>query len=446
MTGLMSGASLAGLRRDGLPVAGTGRVLAPSSRRGGRLVLYVLRSVFVLSAAVSPFPMGALLAQPAPAAQAASRPAVRVDAEGLRAFLEQVRDDNGLPGLSLAVAVDGQIVFSDGVGYAELDNRVPQTGRTVHNVGSVSKVIATVGLMQLVEQGKVDLDAPIQRYVPYFPDKGKPITLRHILTHTSGIRHYRSDEFGPYGLERLRYFESFEESTRRWRDDPLLFEPGQYWYYSSYAFNLLHGVVESVTGMGFEEYLRRHVWEPAGMLSTQFDVLSRVVHNRGKGYQRDRQGRLVNADIEDVSYKYAGGGILSTVEDLVRLGIALNDGTLLRPETVAEMYRVQLGPGTLAFRADGEPQPLDFGQALAWRVDTDAQGRRFVFHTGTVRGTRTYLGNYPELDVVVALQANALPFDSQRYGEAILQMILPPANPPFRARPGEGAAGRPVRR
>ncbi|MBI4538999.1 MAG: beta-lactamase family protein [Gemmatimonadetes bacterium] len=358
------------------------------------------------------------------------------NAAAIRAWMEQVRDENGLPGLSVAVATDGRIVFSDGVGYAELDNRLPATGGTVHNVGSVSKVIAAIPIMQLVEQGKVALDGPIQRYVPYFPEKGKAITLRQVLTHTSGIRHYKDGEFGPYRLQEMIYFESFEESTRRWRDDPLVFEPGTYWMYSSYAFNLLHGLVESVTGIGFEAYLRRFVWEPAGMLSTQFDVPSRIVHNRGRGYERNQRGILVNTDYADVSYKYAGGGILSTVEDLVRFGTALNDGTLLKPETVADMYRVQIGPVVKAFSARGEPQPLNFGQALAWRVQTDRQGRRFTSHTGTVKGTRTYVGNYPDLNIVVALQANALPFDSEVYGQALLQMLVPPAHPRFDRVPG----------
>ena len=110
--------------------------------------------------------------------------------EGLLDYMEQIRNDNDLPGLSVAVAVDGEIVFSEGVGYAELQNHTPATGRTVHNVGSVSKVLAVVGLMQLVEQGKVDLDATLQTYMPWYPEREFPITVRHILTHTSGIRHY----------------------------------------------------------------------------------------------------------------------------------------------------------------------------------------------------------------------------------------------------------------
>ncbi|MDX1394175.1 MAG: serine hydrolase domain-containing protein [Gemmatimonadota bacterium] len=347
-----------------------------------------------------------------------------VSREQLLDYMEQIRIDNDLPGLSVAVAVDGEIVFSEGVGYAELENRTPATGRTVHNVGSVSKVIAVVGLMQLVEQGRVDLDATIQTYLPYYPEREYPITVRHILTHTSGIRHYNGTEFGPDGLLALKRYETFEEATRLWRDDPLVYETGTAWMYSSHAHNLQHGIVEAASGMGFEEYLTRFVWEPAGMMATQFDVPERVVRNRGHGYVRDGGGRFVHPTPEDPSYKYAGGGIISNVEDLVRLALAIDDGRLLAPETVAEMHRPQIDPSIMEHVPGGEARPLGHEQALAWWIRTDQAGRRYPSHTGTVKGTRSFLANYDDYGVVVALQTNALPFDSARYGEAIAQMFL----------------------
>lgn len=348
--------------------------------------------------------------------------------EGLLDYMEQIRHDNDLPGLSVAVAVDGEIVFSEGVGVAELDNRTPATGRTVHNTGSVSKVLAVVGLMQLVEQGEVDLDATLQTYMPWYPEREFPITVRHILIHTSGIRHYNGVEFGPHDLLRLRHYDTFEEATELWRDDPLAYDTDSGWMYSSHAHNLQHGVVEAASGMDFEEYLKRYVWEPAGMFATQFDVPSRVVQKRGRGYIRGESGRFINAPPEDPSYKYAGGGIISNVEDLVRFAIAINDGRLLAPETVAEMHRPQLEPGIRQIdpsSPDGLGEPIAHEQALAWFIRTDQAGRRYPSHTGTVKGTRSFLGNWNDYGVVVALQTNALPFDSARYGEAIAQMFLP---------------------
>lgn len=342
-------------------------------------------------------------------------------------YLEKVRHETGAPGISATVAHKGKIIFSGGVGYAELDNHIPATGKTVHNIASISKTHAAVAVMQLVEQGKVDLDGPIQIVVPYFPEKRWPITLRHILTHTSGIRHYRNDDFGPQRIKEKMHYDSLEAAIEIFKNDSLLFRPGEYYLYSSYASNLMQGVIETVTGVGFEEYLRKNVWEPAGMLSTAFDVPERIVHNRGKGYRRNRRGLLTNIQYADVSYKYAGGGIISTTENLVRFGMALNNGTLLKPETLRMMYTVQVDP-VMRFNPRGEPTKQGHKQALSWFIRTDAQGRDFPSHTGTVKGCRSYLLNYPEEDLVVALIANIVPLDSPRYGNAIAQMFLPPVN------------------
>jgi CubicO group peptidase (beta-lactamase class C family) len=191
--------------------------------------------------------------------------------------------------------------------------------------------------------------------------------------------------------------------------------------YSSHAHNLQHGIVESVTDAKYEEYLKYNVFEPAGMMATQFDVPSRIVNNRGKGYVRDANGQFINAPNENPSYKYAGGGILSNVEDMVRLALAINNGKLLDRQTVTEMHTPQIDP---SIREYGTNTTLGHEQALAWFIRTDQAGRRYPSHTGTVKGTRSFLANFADQGVVVALQVNSLPFDSARYGEAIAQMFL----------------------
>jgi CubicO group peptidase (beta-lactamase class C family) len=225
----------------------------------------------------------------------------------------------------------------------------------------------------------------------------------------------------------MRRFDDIEEAMRHFSDDPLLFEPGRYWSYSSHAFNLLQGVIEKASGMRFEDYMRKNVWEPAGMLQSSFDVPERIVHKRGQGYVRNSNGVLVHPRYADVSYKYAGGGMLSTVVDLVRFGNALNDHTLLTPETAEKMYTIAVDP-VVRFQPDGKHQKGTFKQALGWRIYTDAQGRPYINHTGTVRGTRSFMLNYPDEGLVLALQANVLPFDSRKYGAAIAQMFLSPSS------------------
>ena len=371
------------------------------------------RSIWLSIFIISSFSSSTILAQ--------------MDEEQLHHYLERVRMETGAPGISVAVAQHGKIILSVGVGQAELDNMTPVTGATVHNIASISKTHAAVAIMQLVEQGKVNLDKPIQTYVPYFPEKRWPVTVRHILTHTSGIRHYKRGEFGEQRFKEKLHYEKFEDAISFWKDDTLLFKPGEFWSYSSHASNLMHGIIETVTGVGFEEYLKKNVWEPAGMLSTEFDVPERIVHNRGRGYRRNKNGVLANVPYSNVSYKYAGGGILSTVEDLVRLGMALNNGSLLNTKTVAMMYKVQVEP-VMRYNPSGEPRKQAHKQALSWYIRTDAQGRTFPSHTGTVKGTRSYLLNYPEYDLVIALITNIVPFDSPKYGNAIAQAFLPPVN------------------
>lgn len=148
-------------------------------------------------------------------------------------YLKRWQAESGAPGISAAVSIGDKVVFSGGAGLADLQTGLPQTGTTVHNIGSISKTQAVVAVMQLVEQGKVQLDAEIQKYAAWFPRKEQPITVRQILTHTSGIRHYKEGEFGPAEVMSFRHYDNFEESTRFWRDDPLLFAPGTKFSYST---------------------------------------------------------------------------------------------------------------------------------------------------------------------------------------------------------------------
>ena len=316
------------------------------------------------------------------------------------------------------------MVFSGGVGFSDLDNKVPQNGKTVHNIGSVSKAVAVIAIMQLEEKGLLRLDDEIQKYLPYFPKKQKPITIKHILTHTSGIRHYAAKDNDNFGFKRMRHYDDFEEATRIFRDDSLLFSPGIYFSYSSYASNLMHGIVEKVTGLGFEEYMKRNIWQRAGMLTTWFDVPSRVIPNRGKGYVRDKNGVIVNPDYEDTSYKYAGGGIIASAEDMVKLALALNDGLLLKPETIAKMYTPYFEKNEKSVRSEKSPSIVPQWQGLIWFVGKDGAGRNWYGHSGTVKGTRCFIMNYPKENLVLAIQANIGSIKIDEYAQLLAQMYL----------------------
>jgi CubicO group peptidase (beta-lactamase class C family) len=357
-------------------------------------------------------PSAGLAAGPPPEAQA-------------MAYLQEIWRSTGTPGISVAVAHQGRLVFSQSVGYADLENMIPAGGSTVYNIGSVSKALTVVAVMQLVEQGKVRLDDPIQKYVPSFPDKGSPITVRHILTHTSGIRHYWKTDFpDSVDNENLKPVATLEEGIRIFKDDPLLFKPGERYFYSSYAVNLLQGVIETAGGSPFEDYMRKHIWEPAGMLNSAFDRPERIVPHRARSYQLV-EGRMLNYPYNDLTYKFASGGMMSAADDLARFGIALNHGALLKPETVALMY-TPMAP-VLRHREGGPPEALDFSQGLIWRIFKDDAGRTFVNHCGTVKGFNACIVDYPDQDLVVAILANGYPMaPARREAVAIAKIFLAP--------------------
>lgn len=319
-----------------------------------------------------------------------------IDRGRLDEFLAASRETIGTPGLSAAVVLDGQIVYSGGAGLADLEQDVPATADTVYRIGSISKPIAATAVMQLVEQGRVKLDEPIQRYVPHFPEKpAGTILVRHILTHTSGIRHYRDGEM----LHAQRH-DSLESAIGIFRDDPLEFSPGDRFQYSSYAFNLLQGVVEEASGQSFEDYLREHIWQPAGMLATRLERGEQLVPHRARPYDRLKNGEFCNSPYVDLSLKWAGGGMISTVEDLARFDLALENGTLLSPDARQQMVTPQLVVPDRSWNGN------DVSMALGWFTAEDDAGRTWIWHSGGSIGARTILLRCPQTATAVILLTN----------------------------------------
>lgn len=295
-----------------------------------------------------------------------------------------------LPGLSVAVGVGDDVVWAEGFGWADLEMQVPVTPLSRFRIGSVSKSLTSVAVGLLYQQGRIDLDAPVQHYVPSFPRKRWPVTTRQLMAHTAGIRHYGGDEFLS-----TRHYPGVLDGLAIFKDDPLLFEPGTQYRYSSYGWNLVSAVVQAAAGEEFLACLRTRVFAPAGMRDTVADDVARIVPRRVAFYSHDPQGRLVNAPFVDNSYKWAGGGFLSTPSDLVRFGYALLDDSLLDASTRELLW----SPVRLA---SGEPT----GRGLDWALETDARGRRTVGHTGGSVGGTTLFAIYPDQRMVIAVATN----------------------------------------
>lgn len=308
----------------------------------------------------------------------------------VEAVLKSAMARHGIPGLSLALVVDSKLVWSAGMGIADVENDVPAKPETVYRLASLSKPITAVAVLQLVERGKLDLDAPVQRYVPSFPEKAWPVTTRQLLGHVAGIRHFEDGE-----IKITRHYTSLGDALALFKDDPLVLEPGTRFLYTTHGYTLVGCVIEGAAEAKYVDYVRENVFAPAEIETAQADDLFGIIKNRARGYQRVG-GALHNAGLTDTSYKIPGGGLCASAPDMGRFAMAPLDGALLKKETVAEMFRsVKTRGGT------------SMGYGLGFALDNDKKrGRREVFHTGGQQGFSNILYILPERRFAVAILTN----------------------------------------
>lgn len=291
------------------------------------------------------------------------------------------------PAVTVAIAKDGKIVYSKGFGKADIENDVSATPETLIRTGSIAKPISAVAAMTLVETGKLDLDAPIQKYCPAFPQKQWTITTRQLLSHTSGIRHYKENE-----IANTRHYDKMSDGFAIFANDPLLFEPGTRYSYSTYGYTVVGCVIEGASGEKFADYLANHVLQPAVMSHTVVDD-SAIVPHRARPYSKEN-GKVVNAGLMDSSYKVPGGGLVSTAEDLVRFDLALMAGKVLKPSTTALMWT----PSKLA---DGKTNNYGLGFGIA-----DLKGQKVIAHGGSQQGCSTSMIFSPDKKFAIAVMSN----------------------------------------
>jgi CubicO group peptidase (beta-lactamase class C family) len=300
----------------------------------------------------------------------------------------------GIPGLTLAVAEGGVLVHEEAFGFADVENSVRTRPETVYRLASVSKPMTAVAVLRLAERGLLDLDAPVSRYCPDFPEKPWPVTARQLLCHQGGVRHYQPGE-----PTLTRRFESFAEALSLFRDDPLVHEPGTGVRYSTYGYNLLGCAAAGAARTSFLSLLAETVFDPAGMTTTGADDVREITPHRAQGYVRDAQGRLRNSALADMSYKVPGGGLSGSAADVARFGSALLSGRLLSRDTLARMLTRQA-------TRDGRVTGYGLGLTLGER-----DGRPEAWHTGGQERVSNVLYLSPDAGVAgggrsVAILAN----------------------------------------
>jgi serine beta-lactamase-like protein LACTB, mitochondrial len=324
------------------------------------------------------------------AAEDLSSPALAEAIKQVRTMI--AKDAAKVPGLAVAVAYDGKVVWSEGFGYADLETKQPVSPATTRfRIASVSKPLTAAGLMRLVERGLVDLDAPVQQYVPDFPVKQEGvITTRLLAGHLAGIRHYKWLE--PF---RNEPFANVQAGLAIFKNDPLVSPPGAEFHYTTYGYSLISAVMESAAQRGFLDYMQSEVFAPLGMNNTRPDRAGVLDTERTQFYKGSLIGGYRLEGPIDSSYKWAGGGFLSTAEDMVIFGSALLQPGFLKEESLAQLFTPQKAKG-------GKPSSYGIG----WGVAKNRKGRTFYLHSGAQQGSTSFLLIRPEARIAVAILCN----------------------------------------
>jgi serine beta-lactamase-like protein LACTB, mitochondrial len=318
-----------------------------------------------------------------------------------------------VPGVAIAVVEDGKLEWATGFGFADLENNVPASEHTLFRLASISKSLTATAAMQLVERGKLDLDAIVQKYCPAFPQKSAPITTRLVMGHLAGIRHYKSGSQDDLEVGNTKHFDDpIQAGLDFFKNDPLLSDPGKQFHYSTQGYTLVGCVVEGASGPKYTDFVRQNVFLPAGMEHTQVDNRFAIIPYRTRFYQKSESGTVENADFLDSSYKIPGGGWLSSAEDMARFEIAILDDKLLKRSTRDLMW-TPLKPSEAAAN----------GYALGWG-STHEDGILFVGHSGGQQGTSTDFLLAPEQRAGVVVLANMEGAPADDLSKEILKILV----------------------
>lgn len=322
----------------------------------------------------------------------------QVAAQDAETWLKNFYDSKVLPSVSVAVGIDEKLVWAGATGFADLGGNKPATTDTRYRIGSISKSLTATALMRLHERELLDIDRPLFFYAPEAAKGWPAMSLYHLATHQAGIRHY------PEGVGNLaenfsrKSYPTTESALDAIRQDTLLFEPGTDYLYSTYGYTVLALAMENAAGQPFEETMQQTLLRPAGMNATSLDKADVEMAQEAVPYLTV-ENRNFMAPHADLSYKYAGGGYLSTPADIVRFGNQLMSGEIITRSSRDKLW--QIAPlSDSSLNAEG--------YAMGFFVSEDALGKN-LSHGGMSVGGYSYLVVYPERKIVVAIMTNATP-------------------------------------
>ncbi len=328
-------------------------------------------------------------------------------------WIESYLDENNIPGGLVAVASRGRIVHLKPYGMANVELSVPVTDSTVFEIGSISKQFVSAAVMLLVQDDRIGLDDPIHQYLSNLPSEWLGVTVRHLLTHTSGIPDY--EEIRTYDVYGFRL--TPEEVIQIAHSRPMDFTPGAGWYYSNTGYFLLSMIVERIEGRPLGQVLQSRIFEPLGMTQTRMADPEAIIPHRASGYWVNKTGELINRRPTETSSTLGAGGILSSAHDLVKWDEALYGDQLLSAESKATMWTAVTLP-------NGE----NTGYAFGWSV-RPYRGLTSQSHGGQVAGFVANFSRLPEQEAAIIVVLNRYRVGSGRLRVAVLHTFMPSLGP-----------------
>ncbi len=310
-----------------------------------------------------------------------------------------------LPGLSVSVMKEGEIVYSKGFGYADVDSKtLINPSKTKFRIGSFSKTLTASALMILVEKEQIDLDKSIYSYTPEFPQKKWDFNLRMMTGHLSGIRHYKNDE-----MNITKNYDNIFDALEVFQDDPLMHEPGTKYLYSTHAWTLISLAIERAANIPFTQFMDSDVFSKLGMANTFAEVKGLDIDNKVTYYRKNSTGGYDVAKDVNNSWKWAGGGYISTTEDVLKfLNQHLNDDYLSENSLKALM--------TSQTTDDGKKT----GYGIGWRIRSGRNGDMLYGHTGGSVGGTTYAFMNKNKKTIVVITSN---IGSANFGQLPLDIF-----------------------
>lgn len=296
--------------------------------------------------------------------------------------------DAGLFTGGVLIAEHGNVIFKKTYGLANREDGTENESTTKFRIGSISKQFTATAIMLLQQQGKLSVHDTIRKYIPDYPSIGDKITIHDLLTHTSGIPEYITyPDFEDIAMHHV----TFKELVDRFKNKSLDFEPGTQWKYSNSGYVLLGYIIEKVSGVTYDDYLKRNIFIPAKLNNTLTENPREIIQKRAKGYDLLDDQSVVNAEYIDLTSAQAAGNILSTLDDLYTWDRILYTSLILNNSSKSDMFKDQSG----------------YGYGYGWAID-QAYGHQRLRHGGAINGFLSEISRYPDVESTVIVWNNTI--------------------------------------